>query len=126
MSESKSLSELQFGAAREGDGAGDAHGGAWLDGVYQQVAVGRTHAAMDALLLFLDERFDAGDFSAVDAVLPTIDLDKLNVTLWLGLLGFTKVAADRLSERRALLDRIEAKVRLAEPQRCERLLARVR
>ncbi|MDP3273559.1 MAG: hypothetical protein Q8Q09_00085 [Deltaproteobacteria bacterium] len=99
---------------------------AWIEELYRRVAESKPHAAMDLLLQQFDDWFDARRFSDVDYVLRTIDLDKLDTTLQLGLLGFTKVARDQLHARAALLTRVEERLRGTDPQRCERLLARVR
>jgi hypothetical protein len=99
---------------------------AWIEELYRRVRANKTQAAMDLLLRELDQCFDRGAFGVVDGALGRIQLDRLNVTLVVGLLSFTKVARTELQARAALVERAEEWLRQHEPARVERILARVR
>lgn len=97
-----------------------------LSKLYALVEANKPRGAMDYLLATVDDAFHEGRFEFVDALLYCVQLDRLNLSLELALLGFTQPAKTKLSHRADLVSIIEKRVRDAAPDRHERLLARVR
>lgn len=98
----------------------------WLDRVYSLVASGETDDAVDLIFDFVDDRLLEGDAARVDDLLVTTDVKRLDTTLMLAVLSITKPASDQLCNRAAFLRRVEARLRLEEPERMERLLSGLR
>lgn len=79
----------------------------------------------DALTLIydtIDEMLLTSRFADVDRVLARVDVGRLDITLALGFLSITSAARVRLSERSALVARVEARVRELAPDRVDALM----
>ncbi len=96
-----------------------------LEQIYDRVRAGSTHSAMDSLIGYVDDAFLDGRFADVDRLLATADLDRLSPTLQLALMGFTRVAAEKLPSRADCAKSIEAHLSKTDASLIDRVLLRV-
>lgn len=97
----------------------------WLEEIYQ-LCESNTDKGIDLLFSKIDELLLKEDFELCDDILCTIDLQKLNTSMLLGLLSITFTAADKLPYRSKLITNIEAILKVLEPARVENLLKGLR
>ena len=83
-------------------------------------------AALDAVLKTFDDLFLAGKFDEANSFLMEIDVNRLSVSLMVGILTATLPAKTQLPSRPTFVATIEAALRQIEPQRVERLLIGLR
>lgn len=79
-------------------------------------------AAISALFSAVDKAFSDGRFEEIDALLPQIDLEKLDSTLLVGVLSITLSAKDKLTNRPALFDAVAARIWKLRPEAYQNLL----
>ena len=96
----------------------------WVDEIYKLVKENRNDAALDILFDHIDDMFLAGKFKECDKVLPTIDLERLNTSLLVGLMMITFAAKDKLTYREQMLINIEDRLKVLAPDRVEKLMIR--
>ena len=98
----------------------------WLEEMYAHVAASRLDEAMDLLFDRVDDALCDGLMTEVDALLPMIDLTRLDTNLMVGLLSVTSGAKVELTNRAALVTDISARIMEIVPERAERILRGLR
>ena len=94
----------------------------WLVDVYALCSQQNTDAAMDALFTGIDGLLTQQDYERCDALLQSIDLQRLSASLLVGVLAITLAAAQHLRQRQDVARRIANRLKELEPIRAERLL----
>lgn len=94
----------------------------WLEEIYQLCEENNTDKGIDILFSKIDELLLKEDFDLCDDLLRTINLQKLNTSMLLGLLSITFTATAKLPYRSKLVTNIEAVLKVREPNRVESLL----
>ncbi|MCK6514911.1 hypothetical protein L6R46_07650 [Myxococcota bacterium] len=95
----------------------------WLGDLYSLVARQDPDSAIDLLIGHVDDLLSAGAFLRCDALLKTIDPERLDSNLVVATLLATRRAAPHLPERPAFIQRARARLLQLAPDRVERLLA---
>jgi hypothetical protein len=95
-------------------------------GIYELVEEGNTEAALDLLFKTIDSWLCAGKFDECNTFLRLVDIERLNVTLMVGVLATTLSAKNKLPDRVALVEKIEGYLSLHEPKRVNSLLVNLR
>lgn len=94
----------------------------YIERIYTLVATGEVDDALDVLIDHFDDLFLAGGWSRCDEDLRLIDLDRLDITLLVGVLAATLCAKAHLPYRATLLPLIRDRLEERDPSRVERLL----
>lgn len=95
----------------------------WLNDVYSYVAQGRVDPAVDLLFQHVDDLLSAGQFARCDDLIRTIDLKRFDTNLLVGVLSVTLGAADKLSARASLVEKVAVRLGELAPSRVDRLLS---
>jgi len=83
--------------------------------------------AIDSALDSFDRLLRGGQFRAADAVLRAVDVNYLHPDVSVAILVFTRAAAERLTNRERLIDRLRPILEGAEgPETARRILEQVR
>lgn len=99
---------------------------AWLTEIYALVKAGNPDDALDILFRQIDELLVLDQASQCEDILRSIDLQKLDSNLLVGLLSITLPIASTSTARAKVFERIERRFRLDFPSRADRLLAGLR
>lgn len=95
----------------------------WLEDVYAFVDKGKKRKAIAVLFREMDRILSDSDYELCDSILSsTLDLSRLNVSLWIAVLSITLPASSKLKMRPKLVERIRTKLKQEVPDRAERLL----
>lgn len=97
----------------------------WIEDVYAHVAAGRDSEAIDVIFTKMNSLFQAGRWRDADDILEGVDLKRLNLSVIVGLLSFTKRAVQSLKRRPRLVARAWSHLAQTEPERAHRLIARL-
>jgi hypothetical protein len=97
-----------------------------LDTVYALVAGSQTRQAVAKVFADLDGLMLSGHMAECDAVLVAVDVERLDITTALAFLAITLQAKERLSQRAALVERVESWLHRRDPSRAARLMEGLR
>lgn len=90
--------------------------------IYKFVDIKRDDKAIDLLFYTVDYYMRNGQFDLLDKLIQEIDLDKLSLSLMIGVLTITLPAKKQLLSREAIYDKIKEKIIQLDPERVDRLL----
>jgi hypothetical protein len=82
--------------------------------------------AGDILLERIDDFFLNGNFTEVDNLINIIDINKLSIRMMVGLLSFTLAGKEELNNREKMVNDIEKRIILLDPNRADGLMKGLR
>ena len=91
----------------------------WLDKVYALTAANMDDTAIDILFGVVDDHYLAGEFEAVNLILPEVDVERLNLNLLIGFLSITLTLDEHrelLPNRVEFFERVSQQIQVLEPE----------
>lgn len=95
-----------------------------LQAIYASCARGDTEGALDQILDLIDGYIAARDLAGCDALLGSVEVERLDVPSTLGFLSATHAIAKQLPGRAALYQAAHARIARERPHDLEKLLHR--
>lgn len=100
----------------------DEHESDLLTTIYALSEDGDIDAAVDIVLVRVDEMLRYEDFGDVDSLLSHVDVGRLDIKLLFSLIYATTDARDELPQRALLLRRVESRLRTDDKDVADRFL----